>query len=461
VQTIHLESLNDFAEWRGIARSLLMTGTRPDEIVWHEPAASDDLFARHRPAPSQPANRRVGVVPQRFIQLAEAAICHRDPARFGLLYRLLFRLQKDSTLLSVFDDVDVGKLNRRVSAVRRDAHRMTAVLRFRRVRSASDRKRFAAWCEPDHYILERTAPFFARRLAGMDWAIFTPYRSAFCDGEVVTFGPGASKADALVEEALDDAWRNLPEAEVISHLTRNARAMEQEMPSKQATAPPQRGLRREGRRAHDVETVAEIVSLADARADVQGCRRCELYKYATQAVFGEGPSHADLMFVGEQPGDQEDLQGRPFVGPAGKVFDAALAEAGIDRRRSYVTNAVKHFKFTPRGKRRIHNKPDRGEIAACQFWLNLEREFVKPKVIVALGATAITGILGKTATITSLRGDPIAFEDGSVLFATVHPSYLLRVEPGDREAETRKFTDDLRAIRKHLERLEAGAKRSA
>ncbi|HEY9013133.1 MAG TPA: UdgX family uracil-DNA binding protein [Devosia sp.] len=193
------------------------------------------------------------------------------------------------------------------------------------------------------------------------------------------------------------------------------------------------------------EVLEEIKSLADARAAVQGCTRCPLYKFATQAVFGQGPAHAEVMFVGEQPGDQEDLQGKPFVGPAGQVFDRAMEKIGWDRRKVYVTNAVKHFKFVPRGKRRIHQRPDAGEIQACRFWLNLEREFVAPKVIVAMGATAVRGVLGKVATISSLRGHPTELEDGTLVLATVHPSYLLRMrDRGAAALERKRFEDDLK-----------------
>src|SRR5690606_6842190 len=157
-------------------------------------------------------------------------------------------------------------------------------------------------------------------------------------------------------------------------------------------------------------------------------RRCPLYEYATQAVFGEGPARADIMFVGEQPGDQEDLAGRPFVGPAGRVLDEVIAEVGIDRRRVYVTNAVKHFKFEPRGKRRIHQRPDGGEIRACRFWLNLELQLVRPRVVVALGATAAQSLLGRSrVTISALRGAPLDMEGGAMLLVTNHPSYLLRI----------------------------------
>jgi DNA polymerase len=197
----------------------------------------------------------------------------------------------------------------------------------------------------------------------------------------------------------------------------------------------------------------EILSLADAAAAVQGCRRCPLYEHATQAVFGEGPAHAEIMFVGEQPGDQEDLAGKPFVGPSGGVLDRALDKAGIDRRRVYVTNAVKHFKFAPRGKKRIHQKPNAGEIAACRFWLDLEREFVRPKLVVALGATAVHSLMGRSASIASLRGRKLELPDGAALMVTIHPSFLLRLPDRDRAAkELKRFEADLRAVRAFIDR---------
>ena len=204
---------------------------------------------------------------------------------------------------------------------------------------------------------------------------------------------------------------------------------------------------RHGRDEIDQDEEA-IVSLADARAAVQGCRRCPLYRHATQAVFGEGPEQAEVMFVGEQPGDREDLAGRPFVGPAGRVLDAAVEKVGIDRGRVYVTNAVKHFKFVPRGKRRLHQRPDAGEIQACKFWLDLEIGFVRPRVIVALGATAAQSLLGKGVIISRLRGAPITMDNGAALFVTNHPSYLLRIrDPEDKAREQAKFEADLVLVR--------------
>jgi uracil-DNA glycosylase len=188
--------------------------------------------------------------------------------------------------------------------------------------------------------------------------------------------------------------------------------------------------------------------------EARNCTRCELYKFGTQTVFGEGPLDASIMFVGEQPGDQEDLAGRPFVGPAGALFDAALEEAGIDRSTVYVTNAVKHFKFVARGKRRIHNKPDAGEIEACRWWIEHERELIRPPVTVALGATAARSLLDKTVTISRVRGSPIRREDGGELWVTVHPSYLLRMPDPVRKREERTlFVGDLKRIKARAEQL--------
>ena len=189
-------------------------------------------------------------------------------------------------------------------------------------------------------------------------------------------------------------------------------------------------------------------------ADARKCTRCELYKCGTQTVFGEGPLDASIMFVGEQPGDQEDIAGRPFVGPAGQLFDAALEKAGIDRASVYVTNAVKHFKFVARGKRRIHSKPDTGEIDACRWWIEHERELIRPPLTVALGATAARSLIGKTVTISRQRETPVELPDGGECWVTVHPSFLLRMpDPERRKEERQLFVRDLRRIKARAAKL--------
>ena len=212
---------------------------------------------------------------------------------------------------------------------------------------------------------------------------------------------------------------------------------------------------------HALEAERRVEPKSNARAawealfkEARGCTRCDLYRNATQTVFGEGPLDARLIFVGEQPGDAEDLEGRPFVGPAGQLLDSMLEEAGIDRSQTYVTNAVKHFKFDRRGKRRIHSKPDAGEIKACNFWLQQELELVRAPVTVALGATAARALLGKTVTISKFRGSPIPLSNGSECRVTVHPSSLLRMpEPERRHAERARFIEEMKEIWKRAEAL--------
>ena len=190
--------------------------------------------------------------------------------------------------------------------------------------------------------------------------------------------------------------------------------------------------------------------------EARGCTRCDLYKCGTQTVFGEGPLDAKILFVGEQPGDQEDLAGRPFVGPAGQLFDASLELAGIDRSATYVTNAVKHFKFEQRGKRRIHSKPQGPEIEACRWWIDQERALIRPPVTVALGATAARSLLHKVVTISGSRGRPLALEDGGECWVTIHPSYLLRLyDRADKEREYAQFVEDLRAANARVAALAA------
>jgi len=481
---IRLDRPNDLTEWRDHARRLLAAKIPPEQVVWQFGDSVGELFGQDELPPAQPGS--VGSVPRAFIDLASQAIQHSDPERFALLYRLLWRQQSANQLLLDASDRDNSLLTKMASSVRRDVHKMKAFVRFREVHNDAGEERFLAWFEPDHFTLEGTAPFFARRFAGMHWGIVTPYSSAWWDTENLSFGPGGRKSDVPAEDAVEadwktyyvsifnparlkvsmmksempvKYWRNLPEAEAIVPLIRQARSLEQDMIARAASQPPARHLRR---KMEELEKVEKFQTLGDVEAAVHDCRRCPLYEHGTQPVFGEGPARADVMFVGEQPGDQEDLQGRPFVGPAGQVLDETIEKVGIDRRRVYVTNAVKHFKFEPRGKRRIHQRPDGGEIQACKFWLGLEIGLVRPKVIVALGATAAGSLLDKSSvTIGKMRGQPKQMPDGSTLFITNHPSYLLRIPDQEgRERERAKFEADLILVRQMIEALENSALRS-
>ena len=193
---------------------------------------------------------------------------------------------------------------------------------------------------------------------------------------------------------------------------------------------------------------AALLTIEKVRAQAKRCTRCPLYKTGTQTVFGEGPAKARILMIGEQPGDQEDLAGRPFVGPAGKLLDKALAEAEIDRDDVYVTNAVKHFKWKPVGKRRLHQKPNSREIAACRPWLDAELQIIQPAVVVALGATAAQSLMGRDFRVTKQHGEVLSAPFAKAFVATIHPSSILRTPPPDRDVAFAQFVEDLRAVAK-------------
>lgn len=347
-------------------------------------------------------------------------------------------------------------------AVRRDIHKMRAFLRFRELDG-----RFVAWFEPEHHIVRANAGFFVRRFANMAWSILAPELSLHWDGETLREGPGACRADAPAGDPVEEVWKTYY-ASTFNPARVKVGAMLKEMPRKYWKNMPETALvpqliataqaRESGmiEKSRDAMGDNALLALEALREEAATCRRCHLYKHATQTVFGEGPPDAPLMLVGEQPGDQEDLAGRPFVGPAGRKLDQALADAGIDRARTYVTNAVKHFKFEQRGKRRIHAKPGAGEIEACRWWIEQERAIVAPRIVVALGATAARSLLDRTVTIGRERGRPLELPDGGEAWITIHPSFLLRIhDPDDAAAEYRRFVADLKAISARLQRLAA------
>ena len=471
---VTLAAPDDFEGWRDAARDLAEAGVPAMAIVWLVEGGEADLFGIEA---AQPVAASFPV-PRSFVDLARDAICHSDPERFALLYALLLRLKNDRRAIDDEADPLVRRLQGLAKAVRRDIHKMHAFVRFRELDG-----RFVAFFEPEHHIVRRSASFFVDRFTNMKWSILTPALSIHWDGHSLSEGPGATRADAPSGDPLEEMWRtyyasifnparlkvgamlrempkkywrNMPETSLVQPLIAGAQAREAEMIQRSADAT----IDKEGLK-HALDAERTIEPGGNLRAsweallkDARKCTRCELYKHATQTVFGEGPLDASIMFVGEQPGDQEDLAGRPFVGPAGEVFDAALEKAGIDRASVYVTNAVKHFKFIPRGKRRIHNKPDAGEITACRWWIEQERELIRPPVTVALGATAARSLVGRVVTISKVRGEPLQLTDGSECWVTAHPSSILRLPDEEARREARAlFVSDLKLIKKRAEEL--------
>ena len=475
--SVTLAGETDFAGWRDAARRLAQNDVLPQDVIWQSEAATDLFGSTGIPLPEAPAGKTMSV-PREFIDSAEGVICHSDPARFALLYRLLYRLGDEPHLLKIASDPDVTTLRDMAKSVRRDIHKMRAFVRFVRIGEGDD-ERYVSWFEPDHYIVERNAPFFIRRFTGMRWTIFTPHASADWDGEKLSIGPGATRSEVPREDTSNELWRtyfssifnparlkvkamqaempkkywrNLPEASLIPDLIKGADAAARRMLETMPTMPAPHHAKIQERvwaNAGNDAPPEVATTIDELRAQAALCRRCPLWRDATQTVFGEGPPDARLVFVGEQPGDQEDLAGRPFVGPAGRVFDEVIAEAGIEREKLYVTNAVKHFKFEPRGKRRLHQKPNAGEVTACRWWIDHELSMIKPDLVVAMGATAAHSLLGKAVPITRMRGEIVTREDGLRVFLTIHPSFILRIrEQDEAQAERNRFLKDMQAVAK-------------
>ena len=472
-----LASEIDFDGWRAAARDFRLAGVPPAEAVFRVVggAGQGGLFDTE-PAPSPPAPAAPFAVSRAFVDLAKAVILHRSTDRFDLLYRLLWRLQAEPDLMRIVSDAEVADALGRAKTVSRAAHKMKAFVRFRRVED-TEIDQWIAWFEPAHRVLERTAPFFVARFTTMRWSILTPDGAAFWDGEALRFGPPATREQAPAHDEIEDFWKtyyastfnparlkvgmmqsempkrywaNLPEAALIPEMIAAAETRARTMAETETTPANPRMARAHAplARAPTSDAAPPPATAEALRDQVEGCRRCPLWRDATHGVCGEGPERARLMIVGEQPGDQEDLAGRPFVGPAGQVLDAALAEAGIDRSEVFVTNAVRHFKHEARGKRRLHKTPNAGEVQACRWWLDAERARIRPTLVLALGATAALAVLSRKVAVTQERGRPIALEDGSRALITVHPAYLLRLPDAEaRERERAAFVADLKAAK--------------
>lgn len=465
----------DFAGWQRAARRHLAAGVAP-EAIWWQPDPG------HVAGSDTPARANAVTVPKRFVEWAKAAACHSADDRWALLYRLLWRITHgERHLLSLAGDADVARITRYAKNVRRDVHKMKAFVRFRAVAEPGfDEPRYIAWFEPTHHIVEYAAGFFVRRFANMRWSILTPEACVHWNGQGHAdsaarpwFGPGATKHDAPDGDDLETAWqtyyasifnparvkwaamrsempvkywKNMPEAQLIPKLVQ---AADQRVATMEANIKDSDTLHCGPRPATpEATSQAELASrpafsLERLAGEAALCRACGLCGPATQTVFGEGPANARLMIVGEQPGDQEDLAGRPFVGPAGQLLDRALAAAGIARGQVYLTNAVKHFKFTPAGKKRLHAKPDYHEVAACRPWLDNELALVDPERIVTLGATAAQALLQRRVAVTRERGRPIEWQS-RMIWPTIHPSYLLRTQDTHGPGFSR-FVADLEA----------------
>ena len=492
MKTIVLKKQGDFDEWRTIARLLLQEEMRPEDVFWHYHSAPTLFDSEPASPPSekyQPSQRsQEFLVPKQFINLAKNVICHESEDSAALLYRLLYRLQQDKTVLERIYDIDTATALSRQKAVCHDIHHMHAFLRFKEIDNLGDdtfRRCFTAWYEPQHFIITEAIPFFSRRFSDMDWQILTPKGSAFYFNKRLFFGepifkkpqnkdqteelwktyfasifnPARLKVKTMQSHMPKKYWSNLPEAQMIDSLIGNAETRIEKMERQPVLQPPLFHSRLSKRCAQNIlqtnlKSQAKLGTLDHLNKGVKSCKRCPLHCSATQAVCGEGPENASLMIVGEQPGDREDLVGRPFIGPAGQIFEKAAYKAHIQRNEVYITNAVKHFKYELKGRKRLHKRADRSEVEHCRWWLMKEIDLVKPKLIVAMGKTALFSLTGLNEPITGLVGKILETEEKSPILVTFHPSYLLRIKSEElKKQETARFEQSLQLARQKIDFL--------
>jgi len=456
MQIVRLANETDFEGWRTAARSLLTQNIAPEEVDWRVGDKSPGLFDTPEFVPTQTQGPQLSVS-RDFILLCKTAILYRDPARFSLLYRLLWRTREEPNLLRIAFDSDVIKVRSMAQAVRRDLHKMKAFVRFREVdinENDQSWSGFVAWFEPSHHIVAASAPFFTGRFTNMRWSILTPDMCMHWNGETLSYSKGANKADAPTEDAGEDLWRsyyrsifnparlkvsamqsqmpkkywrNLPEAELIADLIANADKRKNVMIAAQPTEPQRKIVKYTAEKKNGMaESDGAKAVLHQLNTEMLVNGEYKLEEYCTQVVFGSGAVPSDIMLLGEQPGEQEDLAGQPFIGPAGKLLDLALQEAGIERSNIYITNALKHYKFKLQGTRRMHMVPSVGDIKTYLPWLQGEIAIVQPRIIVALGAIAARAITGEALEIEANRGKLFNLIDGQKVMVTYHPAFILR-----------------------------------
>ena len=488
-----------FEQWREVARRLAASGIEPAEVDFVEPGETPHLLGTRigtADLPGAVETEKALRVPKRFIEAAPRVACHRSGEQWALMYRLLYRFNHGEPRLMRDElDEDVLRFSQLDQHVRRDRHKMHAFVRFRRVEppdlpsrqdaipseprrvDADKDEYFVAFHRPDHRILRLAVPHFVERFRAMHWSILTPDASAHWDTHELTysegvpqrlapesddlehlwktyygsiFNPARIKTRAMKAEMPTRHWNTLPEAETIPRLLAEAPARVETMIARSAAMAK---LETSARDFLPDVTDAKL-SIPLLREAAAGCRGCDLCEPATQTVFGEGPEDAKVVFVGEQPGDQEDRVGRPFVGPAGQMLDELLEQAGVDRSQIYVTNTVKHFKFQQRGKRRMHAKPNQREINSCIPWLEKELQVVRPAALVCLGATAAQALMGRTFRITKQRGEVQPTDWCDWTLGTWHPSALLRMpEERGRDQAIEDFTADMVKVRERMETL--------
>ena len=453
---------HNYETWRIAARDLLKKGIHPAQVLWNHEDLQNSLF--EEVIESKFVVEKINV-PADFLKLAETICHHRNPERFNLLYTMLWRILMDNKhLLKIVTDPLTNVLELMVKSIRRDVHKTKAFVRFRKVIDDDNVEHYIAWHKPDHYSLRLSAPFFQRRFSVMRWSILTPDESVHWNGKNLIFGDGAKASDAPQEDQVEILWKQFYRS-IFNPARIKIKAMKKEMPVRFWETMPETAIIGEMLAEAD-DRVLEMLkhqegnmhsamdfmpndkgNLDSLKNAAKSCKGCPLYKNTTQTVFGVGPKNAKLMMVGEQPGNEEDLNGQPFLGPAGQILNQALDEAGLNRDQIYMTNAVKHFKFYQRDAFRMHRSPSLQDVVNCKPWLEAELNAVEPELIVSLGVTAARSLIDSRFKLESNRGHFIEMNNRTLL-PTYHPSAVLR---NNHSSEIyNMLVDDLKAAKEYL-----------
>ena len=467
--------VHSFDDWRAAARELLAHNVAPHAVSWISHKDGGDLFAAagqvdesapacHGDNAAQPVARSAARIPRQMMEMLQSAACYRAPNRWAFLYLVLWRWQHGEQDVLSAADPDGSRLHAMVKAVRREEHDMHAYIRFRERHEDAGPPRFVAWFEPSHDVLPQVARHFASRMGRISWMIATPDASVMWDGSTLHSTGPLMRGPADIDDAGEALWLTYYRS-IFNPARLNAELMHGHIPSRfwkhlpegavvpQMVSAAAAGARKVGQTGSVGQRAGTSIAITAEQAQperqapstLDQCRRCPLWEHATQAVAGEGPATAQIMLVGEQPGDQEDLVGQPFVGPAGQLLGRVMTQAELDRRKVYLTNAVKHFKWEPRGKRRLHKTPAQREVDACSYWLESEIASVQPNVIVAMGSTALKSVTGNPhATLKDVIGKPFV-QDGRWIVVIYHPSYALRVP--DQEGRQHAFATMVAGLR--------------
>lgn len=443
-----------FESWRNKAKQLLVSNIQPHEINWITAEGGftfgedwQDIEVHETPR-----------LHRDYFERAIVVSCFRDDSTWDLLYRIAWRLlheQKD--LLKIPIDPDIRELESRQHLVMRDVHKMKAFVRFKEVQE-DGKTIYMAWHRPDHRIVRLAAPFFKDRFNGMNWVIMTEDESMSWNLETLSFSEGVPSHKAPKDDSAEDLWKTYYSS-IFNPARIKIGAMKKEMPVRHWKTLPESELitslidqapdrLKEFYDSQRPRATNETqLSYPEIKEAIKSCKSCTICQNATSPVMGEGPLDAKIMFIGEQPGNEEDLQGRPFIGPAGKLLEEAFIKSGFKREEVYITNAVKGFKWIYESSMRLHRSANASEISSCKPWLKQELNLVKPEVVVCLGRSAAQSLLGKMIKMEEVRGKFFASSVSQKTIILPHPSFILRIQDSDqRDKAFDRFVEELKLI---------------